>query len=148
MQISPHFTLDEFRCHDGTPYPAEWIDERLRPLCAALEALRADLGGRGITILSGYRTPAHNKALRDADGSGSGVAKNSQHVQGRAADITVEGIAPSDVHRAALKLIRSGAMQAGGLGLYRGWVHIDVRPRPADGHLAQWTGAGASEASA
>lgn len=140
--ITPHFSIEEFRCHDGTEYPQEWVVDRLTPLCAALEAIRDALGGHPIRILSGYRTPAHNEALRDADGSGTGVAKNSQHVVGRAADITVDGLAPSDVHATILQLDEAGSIQIGGLGLYRGWVHIDVRERLADGHLARWTGAG------
>ena len=142
---SPHFLADEFRCHDGTPYPPDWVAERLTPLCAALEAIRDELGGRAIRILSGYRTQAHNDALRTSDGSGTGVAQNSQHIQGRAADIAVDGVSPSDVHAAVLRLYAAGRLpQLGGLGLYRGWVHVDVRPRAADGHLARWTGAGVS----
>ena len=140
--ITPHFDVGEFRCHDGTEYPAEWIATRLRPLCVALEVIRAECGHRAVTILSGYRTEAHNAALRDADGSGSGVAKNSQHIQGRAADITVEGMAPSDVHATVLRLVESKQIAIGGLGLYRGWIHVDIRERPEDGHLAVWNGPG------
>jgi uncharacterized protein YcbK (DUF882 family) len=84
-------------------------------------------------ILSGYRSPDHNAIV--------GGAQRSQHMQGRAADITVEGVAPSDVHSTVLRLFRASSLEIGGLGLYPGWVHIDIRPRPTDGHLAQWTGA-------
>jgi hypothetical protein len=40
--------------------------------------------------------------------------------------------------------IRAGKLpKLGGIGWYpRQWVHIDVRPRPADGHIAKWVGAG------
>jgi uncharacterized protein YcbK (DUF882 family) len=132
--ITPHFSVEEFDCHDGdnTPYPSEWIDERLHPLCTVLEAVRAEIGNRPIHILSGYRTLAHNTAV--------GGAKQSQHLLGRAADIQAEGIAPSEVHAVILRLFDAGTIEIGGLGLYPGWVHIDLRPRPADGHLARWTG--------
>jgi hypothetical protein len=30
----------------------------------------------------------------------------------------------------------------GGVGLYPGWVHVDVRPRGEDGHIYRWTGKG------
>lgn len=140
MQITQHFGAAEFACHTGDVYPPEWYADRLVPLCTALEAIRAEFGGRPVTILSGYRTPAHNAALRDADGSGTGVAKNSQHLVGRAADITVEGVPPSEVHAAILKLDAAHAIKIGGLGLYGGWVHVDVRERDADGHLARWAG--------
>jgi hypothetical protein len=46
--VTRHFAVEEFHCHDGTPYPSVWIDERLRPLCSALEALREELGGRAM----------------------------------------------------------------------------------------------------
>ena len=140
--VSAHFTVEEFACHDGTPYPAEWVADRLAPLCAALEAIRESCGNRPVSILSGYRTPAHNEALRDADGSGSGVAKDSQHVVGRAADIVIGGVAPADVHAAVLALDTQGAIKIGGVGLYQKWVHVDVRERAADGHLARWNGPG------
>lgn len=129
--ITAHFDVEEFACHDGTPFPEEWIDERLKELCAVLEALRARLGGRPIRIISGYRSPAHNAAV--------GGAKASQHMQGRAADFEVEGLAPSDAHAALLELLHAGAVEFGGIGLYPAWVHVDVRP--TSGHLAQWTGA-------
>jgi uncharacterized protein YcbK (DUF882 family) len=130
--VTDHFTVEEWKCHDGTDYPAEWVGDRLTPLCSVLEVLRAELGGHAITILSGYRSPAHNQAV--------GGASASQHMEGRAADITVEGFAPSDVHRALLQLFQAGKIEIGGLGRYPGWVHVDVRPRPASGHLAQWEG--------
>ena len=107
--ISPHFCFEEFACHDGTPYPAEWIDERLRPLGTALERLRAELGERPVHIVSGFRSPSHNAAVRGA--------KKSQHVAGRAADFTVAGVTPAKVHAALLRLFRAAAVDIGGLGL-------------------------------
>lgn len=94
-----------------------------------LETLRRVLGDHPITILSGYRTPQHNKAV-----GGAGL---SQHCQGRAADIAVSGVAPSVVHAAALKLHDTGAIRLAGLGLYSRWVHVDQRTAPG---LARWTG--------
>ncbi len=130
--ITQHFSVAEFACHDGQAYPPEWIAARLLPLCVVLEVLRAAVGGRSVTILSGYRSPAHNAKV--------GGAFASQHMAGRAADITVEGVTPADVHRTLLHLFNAGKIEIGGLGEYPGWVHVDVRERPANGHLAQWTG--------
>lgn len=143
FSITDHFSLSEFSSHDGVSYPINetdtedaqgrtWFATRLQPLCIVLETLRAALGGRSIKIISGYRSPAHNAAV--------GGAKASQHMQGRAADIAVDGIVPSEVHAKLLELAQTGEVSIGGLGLYPGWVHVDVRPRPADGHLAQWMG--------
>jgi len=131
--VTPNFTVEEFHCHSGELYSSLWIVERLRPLCLVLERLREELGHRSITIVSGYRSPSHNAAI--------GGAKQSQHMAGRAADVTVDGVEPSAVHAALLGLFRAGAIEIGGLGLYPSWVHVDVRPRPQSGHLCQWTGA-------
>lgn len=130
--ISGHFALAEFASHDGAPYPAKWIVSRLRPLCAVLEELRRRCGGRPIRIVSGYRSPAHNAAV--------GGAARSQHVEGRAADIAVEGMEPARVYAVALSMARE-TTEIGGLGLYREWVHVDIRPR-VGGRLALWRGDG------
>jgi len=130
--VTPNFAVEEFHCHSGELYPSLWIVERLRPLCLVLERLREELGHRSITIVSGYRSPSHNAAV--------GGAKQSQHMAGRAADITADGVEPPAVHAALLALFRSGAIEIGGLGLYPGWVHVDVRPRPQSGHLCEWSG--------
>ena len=138
LPITPHFTLDEWTCKDGTIYPSAWIPERLAPLCQVLEVIRTACGDRPITILCGFRSPSYNAKLI-AQGH-HGVASGSQHVEGRAADITVAGMAPSDVHAAILALEADGQVpQLGGLGIYPGWVHVDVRPRVPAGHLARWS---------
>ena len=135
MKISDNFSSEEFDqpARHGlghVPYPAEWIDERLRPLVAALEAIRAEVG-KPITVLSGYRSPEYNAKV--------GGQPHSQHMQGRASDIHVEGMAPHDVHATILRLYNEGKIKIGGLGAYPGFTHVDVRP--AGDHLAQWSGA-------
>lgn len=139
MKVSPNFEAQEFDSHDGQDYPPEWIDDRLVPLCRVLEVVRAQLGGAPVRILSGYRSPEHNALLR---AKSSGVAKASQHVEGRAADFTVKGYSPAVVHSTVLALYKAGKVpDLGGVGLYPRWVHVDVRPR-VGGHLAMWGGAG------
>jgi uncharacterized protein YcbK (DUF882 family) len=129
MKITEHFTLEEFACHDGTPYPREWLAARLAPLCYVLESLRTALGDQAMTITSGYRTPAYNRQI--------GGARASQHVEGRAADIRVAGVGVARLHSTALALHEAGTIQLGGLGLYPRWVHVDVRP---GARLARWGG--------
>lgn len=126
--ITPNFWLHEFSCRDGTPYPEEWIAERLRPLCRALEVLRADLGAP-LIIDSGYRTPAYNKFV--------GGVSASQHTEGRASDIRCMTVKPADVHARALALYQSGLLLIGGLGEYGTFTHMDVRP---GARLARWSG--------
>lgn len=72
-------------------------------------------------ILSGYRTVATNRLLRE---EGWGAAVHSEHLQGKAADICITGVRLKQLRRAALSL------KAGGVGTY--WhdhfVHVDVGP--------------------
>jgi uncharacterized protein YcbK (DUF882 family) len=115
-QLTPHFTLDEFKCHDGTAVPADLVPNCLR-LATELEKLRETLG-KPIAIMSGYRSPAYNKRVGGAD--------KSEHMQAAAADIIVTGLSPLQVQDAILTLIKAGTMYNGGVGIYDGWVHYDV----------------------
>ncbi|MBI4509407.1 MAG: DUF882 domain-containing protein [Deltaproteobacteria bacterium] len=133
MVITKHFTLEEFAQparpgFEHVPYPAEWIEERLRPLCEALEILRAELGDRPMRVLSGYRTEGFNRAV--------GGTPSSQHLHGRAADFTVDGLTSRQVLTQARLLYKAGKLRLGGLGLYPEFVHVDVR----GGRVMRWSG--------
>jgi hypothetical protein len=133
LRITPNFYEYEFACKDGTPYPVEWFEERLRPLCETLEVIREAAGNRAIRVTSGYRTLAYNRSIGSSDGS--------QHVQGRAADIQHPVLTAGALHTLVMKLYKAGKLpHLGGVGQYITFTHVDVRPRPADGHLAQWLG--------
>lgn len=72
-------------------------------------------------LLSGYRSPQTNAMLRE---SSSGVARNSLHLQGQAADLRLATRSVSQMARAA------AACNAGGVGRYSGsnFVHMDCGP--------------------
>lgn len=72
-------------------------------------------------LLSGYRSPATNAMLRSRSG---GVAKNSLHLQGQAADLRLGSRSTTQIARAAL------ACKAGGVGTYSNsnFVHMDCGP--------------------
>ncbi len=72
-----------------------------------------------VHVLSGYRTPETNAALRARS---NGVAKYSLHMEARAMDLNIPGTRAKDIQKAAI------AMQAGGVGYYgsSGFVHIDT----------------------
>lgn len=125
MKITDNFKRIEFDCHDGTPYPEEWIESRLKPLCQALEAIRAYAGNLPITINSGYRTAKHNAKV--------GGAKNSLHVLGMAADFHIKGLHSRMVYKLIEKGIKEGKIPEGGLGSYQTWVHYDIR-----GNKSRW----------
>lgn len=69
-------------------------------------------------LLSGYRSPETNAMLRRRS---SGVAKNSLHLRGQAADLRLKSRSVSQMYRAA------AACAAGGVGRYSrsNFVHMD-----------------------
>ncbi len=73
-------------------------------------------------VISGYRSPATNRALRSKS---NGVAKRSYHMQGKAIDIRLPGTELKQLHRAALDI------KSGGVGYYpgSGFIHVDVGPK-------------------
>lgn len=131
---SSHLFWSELACHDGTPYPVAWREERAVRLAANYESIRNLLGDIPLVILSGYRTPEWNKHVEGASGS--------QHIQGRAIDIWHPLRSPKYVFDAIHEASVKGQLPLlGGLGLYKTFVHTDVRPRFSN-HLAIWFGKG------
>ncbi|TCP63338.1 uncharacterized protein YcbK (DUF882 family) [Rhodovulum bhavnagarense] len=72
-------------------------------------------------LLSGYRSPQTNAMLRARS---SGVAKNSLHMKGQAADVRLQSRSVNQVAKAA------SACHAGGVGRYSrsNFVHMDCGP--------------------
>jgi uncharacterized protein YcbK (DUF882 family) len=72
-------------------------------------------------VLSGYRTPETNAALRSKS---RGVAKNSLHMKGQAADLRLKSRTVGQMSRAAK------VCAAGGVGAYSrsNFVHMDCGP--------------------
>ena len=70
-------------------------------------------------IISGYRSAATNAALRARS---TGVAEHSLHMEGRAIDVRLPGVATAELARLALQ------QACGGVGLYRvsDFVHVDT----------------------
>lgn len=123
MQLTDNFNLNEFACKDGTPVPAE-LTGNVTLLAQNLQVLRDHLG-EPVHLNSGYRSPAYNKKI--------GGVKNSQHLQAKAADITVKSKTPKELAAIIEKLISEKKMKQGGLGVYPGFVHYDIR-----GSKARW----------
>jgi uncharacterized protein YcbK (DUF882 family) len=78
-------------------------------------------------LLSGYRSPKTNAMLRNRS---RGVAKNSLHMRGQAADLRLSSRSVSQMAKAAM------ACRAGGVGKYHrsNFVHMDC------GVVRDWSG--------
>jgi len=88
--------------------------------------LREALGSKGTyEIISAYRSPKTNEMLRSRS---SGIAKNSQHLLGKAVDVRLTDIELTKFRDTAI------SMQRGGVGYYASsnFVHIDT------GRVRRW----------
>ncbi len=124
MQLTKNFTRKEFDCNDGTEVPKQFYGNLLE-LAKNLQTLRDYVNESILITGSGYRTPQHNAKV--------GGAKNSQHLTASAADINARNYTPKQLAKVIEKLIALGAMKEGGIGIYKGFVHYDIR-----GTKARW----------
>lgn len=116
--LSANFNRAEFACHDGCGFADP--DERL---VAALQHLR-ELIGAPLIVVSGCRCAHHNAEVGGAGGS--------QHLLGKAADIRTASLTPAELKAYAVKI---PGFRDGGIGLYKSWLHVDVRRG-----IARWEG--------
>lgn len=133
---SRHLSWKELACKDGTPYPKEFVrDGRVAQLADTFEHIRHLCGDKPIKVLSAYRTPTWNRKI--------GGAPKSQHLEGRALDLRPpQGLSVLQFYN----LIRSNSKEFGihGMGLYKTFVHVDIRPTD---RLAVWYGTGVKDAA-
>lgn len=104
--------LRDHRANEATQMDPELFD--------LLHAIAQRVGSSDFYhVISAYRTPETNRAkvLKSRR-----VARNSQHMEGKAMDLRLPEISTDGIARIAL------AMHEGGVGLYRrdGFVHIDT----------------------
>ncbi len=104
--------LRDFRTGEIHP-----IDPGVLDILFGLQVL-ADRGD-AFAVVSGYRSPQTNAALRHHS---SGVAEHSLHMQGRAIDIRMPGFSTGKLRELAL------GMQRGGVGFYpqSDVLHLDT----------------------
>ena len=87
MKLTKNFSLSEFECKGGCKMPKD-VFENIKLLAIHLQAFR-DVFNEPITINSSYRCEEHNRSV--------GGSKTSQHLLGKAADITIKGYTPDEV---------------------------------------------------
>ena len=93
-----------------------------------ISALNAKLEtSQTVQVISGYRSPQTNASLH---AKSAGVATRSLHMDGKAMDLRIGGVALTHLRDAALSL------QLGGVGFYpnSNFVHVDV------GRVRRWSG--------
>jgi uncharacterized protein YcbK (DUF882 family) len=110
--LSAHLSRSEFACKCGCGF-----DDVKPDLIEALEALRAILNVP-VHLDCGCRCPKHNAEV--------GGERDSFHMKGMAAHVTVRGMKVYALYTTAQKVER---FANGGIGYYpqRGFVHVDVR---------------------
>jgi uncharacterized protein YcbK (DUF882 family) len=112
--------LRDWRTNDPTNMDPHLID-------ALWEVYREVGATEPIHVIGGYRAPATNAMLRRRS---SGVAKHSLHMQGKALDFFIPGVALEEIRNAGLRL------QKGGVGFYPSsgapFIHMDV------GNVRHW----------
>lgn len=105
--ISDHFLRTEFECRCGCGFNTVDVS-----LIQFLEKLRSYFK-QPVTINSGCRCAGYNEKIKGA--------AQSQHLIGRAADITVKGVQSADVADYA------ESIGVPGVGRYKTFTHIDSR---------------------
>lgn len=142
--VSPHFRLKQFLCKQTGGYPKyvvlnEALIQRLEHLLEL--ANTSGYAASTFYVMSGYRTPAYNRAL--------GNVMYSRHTFGSAADIFIDenhdGVM-DDLNRdgrsderdaEVLYRLFDGPQSSGGMGKYHStashgpFVHVDIRDRRA-----------------
>jgi uncharacterized protein YcbK (DUF882 family) len=117
-KLGKYFTSDEFECPCGK-CDIQQIDEGL---IGKLDTTREKYG-KAIRVNSGYRCPAHNKAI--------GGKENSSHMAGLAADITPVLITLDELDN--LYEICYNVFDNIGDGRLKRFVHVDNREKKPTG---------------
>ena len=129
-RLSPHFTIEEFDCKDGTKCrKADWAG--LEYLCRTyLEPMRDKYGA--VHVNSGYRSRRYNAKI---GGASKSYHIYDEHTNDQAADITCAKGNPTQ-WASTLKWLRKNKRGGrGGIGVYDRFCHIDLRE-----YAANWRG--------
>ncbi|WP_245943955.1 DUF882 domain-containing protein [Acuticoccus kandeliae] len=105
--------LRDWRRNEATKMDPELLD--------LIWDVQQHFGGRTINVVSAYRSPATNSMLRSRS---RGVAKNSQHMAGKAMDFYIKGVNLAQLRAYGV------SRQVGGVGYYptsgSPFVHFDT----------------------
>jgi hypothetical protein len=120
MVIAPHFKT-RGKVRNSIPPKKMW--KQIGPTLKVVDKLSDAIGLPIKEILSAYRSPQYNKAVRGNRGS--------YHMTNQAVDVVFNKSAWR-VAKTARVLRDKNKTFEGGIGTYRGFVHIDTRGKNAD----------------
>ena len=107
--LTKNLSRHEFACKCGCGF--DTMDWETVTLVQAL----CDRFNTKVLVHSGCRCTTYNRKV--------GGAKDSQHIKGRAMDISLEGVSPETVYEYLDRWNKDNL----GLGLYKTFVHVDTR---------------------
>lgn len=122
-KLSKNFYRDEVACkgkaccNHSAPVHPELIN--------GIQELR-NIVGAPLNVISGFRCNRHNAKVPNA-------APNSFHTLGMAADISCKKVSSEKL---ALLAEIVTQFNVGGIGVYKSWIHVDVRKTG----MARWRG--------
>ena len=123
--LSRNFSRHEFACTCGCGF-----DDIDPLLVSTLQRLRDEVQ-RPVRVNSGCRCKSHNAAVKGAP--------NSQHMQGQAADIRIDGMTSRQIFDIIRRLYLDGEIYVGYVYAINGRsVHVDVRA-PQSQVVRRWT---------
>lgn len=121
MVLHPHFKT---RGRTQNSLPPRYMWKRIAATLKVVDQLSSSMRKPVSELLSIYRSPAYNRAVRGRS--------RSQHLENRAVDVRFKGASAYTVSRYARKIRSQGAFR-GGVGRYSSFTHVDTR-----GHNADW----------
>ena len=119
--LSKNFSIKEFNCKCGKCEMPKEVLANVELVVIQLQAIR-DHVGASVSINSAYRCESHNKASKGS--------KRSQHLLGKAADITIKGYNPDSVVCILEDMLTNPYLKGvdlGAIGRYNTFTHIDIR---------------------
>lgn len=121
MVLRPHFKT---RGRSSNSLPPRYMWSRIGPTLKVLDAMSTSMRAPISELLSIYRSPSYNRAVRGRS--------RSQHLENRAVDVRFKGVSAYTASRVARR-IRSQGKFSGGIGRYSSFTHVDTR-----GHNTDW----------
>jgi len=121
MVLEPHF---KSRRGIVNELPPKEMWKNIAPTLKAIDKIVDKSGLKINKIVSAYRSPKYNRAVRGH--------KCSYHMQNNAVDINFSNVSPWKASK-IMKEYRTRGEFKGGIGIYRSFIHVDTR-----GENASW----------